>query len=652
MKFCPYCGELLPTPKAKFCPECGQRLVLPAESVQQPPASTVRTQQTFQEETKRPTPEELWQQAISEEQEEISFGVQQAVAPDSQEQTAPVQKTVTVAVEENDPYSQQCEEPYEEMKRPDPAERWNQAISEEEEEISFGVQQAVAADSQEQTAPVQKAVTVAVEEDDPYTQQYEEPYEEHYDQQAEWEFAIEGFADEFEEEPEQEDPKQGCKRKPIKQPKTIKAKSGIGKIWLIVLLVVILLGGVAGFTGLKMNANKAPEKAVDAFVGAVSSGDTKYVLANIETSGSGLTSAEDAKKMCAAMMENLDMTVLKAHLLASEGDWAGGNDDNYSCFTLKQTKNNLFSQKFVVKVSPVQVNVQTDIKDITLYVDDKKVSAEQTEDGLLLKLSPGTHTVRATYQKYGSEYELGKSEFTSFSATESTTVSVAKNLASAEIELAGIETGLQVLVNGSKADLASNGGFITISPAFEGMKVTVKCDQYSQDFSITGEAQTLSVDYIKELETKYPNAENPSEMTNRQLINSLAPRFYAFYQSYLEAINKWDKNLIKNVSEAYLADLVTKMEAYNQGLLFDFHGLTFDRRSISRSIKDDELYATFDVQADYNYAEKTDSSKWFAGGNFQTVTMHYNAAEGKWEIFGTVIKDSITFSAETFTIKP
>lgn len=590
MKFCPFCGELLPTPEAKFCPECGERLVLPVTPAQPQPTQPQPLEQIPKDETKRPTPEELWQQAISEDEEMMH----QPLQPEPAQQRASVQKVqVNVALDEESSFTE-------------------------------------------------------VEKDDLYP-------DDDYAPEVEHEFIDENFEDELDEYAQQEQPIQNQGNQFFSSSKPSKIKkhsSGISKVWLIILFVIIILAGVAGFAGLKIKAKNAPEKAVNTFVDAVSSGDTKYVLANIETSGSGLTSADDAKKMLSSMAENLDMKKLKGHLLASQGDWVGGNDEKYNCFSLKQTKDSLFSQKFIVKISPVQLTVQTDIKDLTLYVDDKKVDAQPTDGGVVLKLAPGSHKIRATYQKYGPEYELGKTEITSFSTTENPTVSMTKNLATAEIELAGIETGLQILVNGSKTDIKPDDGFVVINPAFTGMKITVKCDQYSQDFDLAADDQTYSVDYIKELETKYPNAENPSEMTNRQLIVSLAPRFYAFYQSYLEAINRWDKKLIKNVSEAYYADLVTKMEAYNQGLLFDFHGLTFDRRSISRTIKEGELYVTFDVQADFNYAEKTDSGKWFAGGNFQTVTMHYNASSQNWEVSGTVIKDKISFSSDTFTIKP
>lgn len=460
-----------------------------------------------------------------------------------------------------------------------------------------------------------------------------------------------------EPEPEEEPAPRGKAKapkrvKPAKTAKSRKPRSGSGKIWAIILAAVLVLTGGASFVVLKMNAAKAPQRAVDAFVAAVAAGDTKYLLANMETSGSGLASAADAKQMCTAMSENLNMTELREHLLAGQGDWAGGNDEAYSSFSLKQTKDTLFSQKFVVKISPIEVLVQTHIEDIALYVNDKAAKAEKTDDGLLLKLSPGTHNLRAVYEQYGPEYELGKAEITSFSATEPNTVLLTKALSKAEIELAGTETGLQFLIDGTKSGLKQTGGFLVLDPAFAGMKITVKCDQYSQDFTLAGGDEVLEVNYIKELEGKSANTQNPAEMTNRQLMNLLAPRFYLFYQSYLEAINQWDKKLITGVSDAYRADLITKMEAYNEGLLFNFNVMTFDRRSISRAVKESELYVTFNIQADFNYAEKTSEGKWFAGGNYQIVTMHYNAAAKTWEVFGTVVKDKLEFSDDTFTIKP
>lgn len=426
--------------------------------------------------------------------------------------------------------------------------------------------------------------------------------------------------------------------------------SGRGKIALVILCALLLLGALAGFLVLQMSAGKAPMKAAKAFADAVNTGDSAYVLANIETSGSGLVSSGDVKKMMDSMRENLDMKALRDHLVATHSGEAGSTNDTYSCFVLKQTKDTLFSQKFVVQIKPVQVSVKTSVDDMALYVDDKKAKAEKSESGLVLKLAPGAHTLHAVYEAYGPEYELGKSEVLSFSATEPEEITVTKNLATVEIELAGTETGVQVLIDNVKTKIAPVGGFVELSPAFAGMTVTVKCDQYTQDFAIeTSGDHSLAVDYLTKAEQ---GAATPAEMTNRQLITSAAPGFYSFYQSYLEAINRWDKKLIKNVSDDYLKDAIVKMETYNKDLMFNFHGMTFDRRSLERKVTQGELYVTFRVQVDYDYAYKSDNSKWFAGGNFQKVTMHYDTAKKAWEVYGSEVSDKMTFSEDVFTINP
>lgn len=453
----------------------------------------------------------------------------------------------------------------------------------------------------------------------------------------------------YDNSPQAKEPVQ--KARPEKAARVKRQPSGKGKIFLVIVCSLLLLVCAAGYLVLTMNAKKAPAQAAKAFVTAVSDSDYAYVLENIETAGSGLSSAAGVKKLVAAMQENMDMNALRSHLTAPEGDIAAGYEESYSCFGLKQTKDSLFSQKFVVKLSPVQVAIQTAVDDMTLYVDDKKVQVQKSESGLTLKTPPGTHKLRAVYEAYGPEYELGLSEFTSFSAKEPQEVTVTKNLATAEVELAGTETGVQVLIDNVKTSIEPQGGFIELSPAFVGMQVSIKCDQYTQDFTVSsGGDHSFVVDYIAQVEAQGGIA--PAEMSNRQLINSAAPRFYSFYQSYLEAINVWDKKLIKNVSADYLVDVVQKMEAYNKDLLFNFHGMTFDRRSLSRSVKEGEFFVSFNVKVDFNYAYKSDNSKWFAGGNYQGVTMHYLPAAKDWEVYGSTVKDQMQLSDDVFTINP
>lgn len=464
-------------------------------------------------------------------------------------------------------------------------------------------------------------------------------------------------ADESYEDYEREIPKVRAEKvKPQKEPRVKVKGKGIGavKIIIIVLITAILLGCFAGFAALKINAGKAPQNAVDEFIAAVSAGDTQYMLAHMETGDSGLASAEDAKLMCAAMTENLNLVDFKAHLLAADGDWAGGSDERYSAFSFKQTKDSLFFQKFAVVVSPIEVVVHTAIEDITLYVDDKPVKTSESADGLKLMLPPGAHAIRAVYEEYGSEYELGAADVISFSKTQPSSVSVTEKLASAEIELSGLETNLQVLINGDKTDIKAEGGFIVLNPVFSGMTITVKCDEYTEEFDIgTGSVQEFSVEYIEEQEAKeQEDGAAPGEMTNRELLETLAPRFYSFYLSYLQAINVWDATLIHGVSEQYKSELITKMETYNKGLVFNFNEMIIDRRSMSRETKDGEMYASFNIRAVYNYAEKEKPDTWLAGGNYQIVTMHFDKDIGDWVVAGTAVKDAMNFSDDTFTIKP
>ncbi|MEG0273399.1 MAG: zinc ribbon domain-containing protein [Hydrogenoanaerobacterium sp.] len=442
----------------------------------------------------------------------------------------------------------------------------------------------------------------------------------------------------------------------IPQTKVKKRGIGVGKVIIIMVITAILLALCAGYVIMKLTAKKAPEKAVDDFISAVSAGDTQYVLRHIKSTDGKNINTESAKKLCTDMTENMNMTAFRGHLLSKIGYGDADADALYSAFNFVQTENSLLSQSFTVELANIKVLVHTAVPDAELYVDDKLVKAVPDESGSIsLSLLPGRHSICAVYTGYGAEYELGKADVVSFSANEQAEASVSDKLASAEIELSGLENNLQVIINGNPVKTDTTGGFIVLNPVFSGMELTVKCDEYSEKFTMGGGvSQQYKVSYIaKREEEQDKEGDTPvGKMTNRQLIETLAPQFYAYYRSYLEAINVWDATIIHGVSDEYRAEVIKKMEDYNQGLMFNFNEMTVDRRSVVRETKDGEFYVKFNVYADFNYAKKGKEENWLAGGNYQVVTMHYNKDILGWEVSGISVKDNLKLSDDVFTIKP
>ena len=418
------------------------------------------------------------------------------------------------------------------------------------------------------------------------------------------------------------------------------------------LAALVLVGGGAGFAVLKLRQNDAPARAAQRFAESVYTGDTKYVLSHMETAGSGLTSAESVAAMCASIRESIPQGQLESHLLAMGDTMAPGYSEALGSLQMREVENGLFSQKFSVRVAAVPVLIRTEIDDASLYVDGARATPTPVAEGLLLELAPGRHELRAAYEEYGKEYELGNAVVNTFSSAKQE-VTLTQNTASVAIELAGVESNLSVSVDGRGIHVPQNVGWLTLNPAFVGMQIELVCDEYTQIITIEAPGkQTMAVDYIETMVQQNPGGRNPEPamLTNRQLAEKLGKRFYTCYRSYLEASNTGNEALIRDADENYKAALIRNMNDYNSGYRFDFKSIEVDYRSVTRFVEEDKQFATVRVEVLYNYTKRTGDLNWLAGFNRQDVTLLYDEARGDWLVYGSNVDDTLTLSEDTFTV--
>lgn len=420
----------------------------------------------------------------------------------------------------------------------------------------------------------------------------------------------------------------------------------------VFLLALVLIGGAAGFAVLKLREGDAPARAAERFAASVYTGDTKYVLAHMETSGSGLASAEDVAAMCEAIKEAVAQKQLEQHLLTQGDTMAHGYSEALSSLQMREVKSGLLSQKFAVRVAAVPVLVRTGIDESALYVDGERKTPTPVSEGLLLELAPGKHELRAAYEEYGKEYELGTATVSSFSsATQEVTLS--QSTASVSIELSGVESNLAVKVDGRAIRPEHSGGWVTLDPAFVGMEIELTCDEYAQSIDITSPGkQIISVDYITVMQDKNPGGRdpNPDLLTNRQLAEKLGKRFYTCYRSYLEASNSGNEGLIRDADEAYKVALISNINNFNSGYLFEFKSIEADYRSVTRFEEDEKQFATVRVEVLYNYTKRTGEPNWLAGFNRQDVTLVYDETRSDWLVYGSKVDDSLVLTEDTFTV--
>lgn len=441
------------------------------------------------------------------------------------------------------------------------------------------------------------------------------------------------------------------------RPKRRKKQPGRGRTLVTVLCVVLvmaLLGG--GAFGLMYLSKNGPKKAAAQFAQALAQGDVVYIQSHLAMSDKAFANADSVSKLCQALAATVPQKTLEAHLAALDDSAAVGYNPQLNCLAMVKS-GGLLGGKYYLEIDWVPVAVETQVGEVTFLVDG--VAMEPTpgegdwEGSQMLYLLPGNHTIQAVAEVGGMDYPLGEEQISAFSTETRKIRSFTKEEGSVRIELAGTETNLQVLVDGKDAGLKAKRGMVIVEPSFKDMAITLTCDQYTQEIKATGgRSQQVAVEAIAKAEAE-PVPKNPEEMTNRQLMDAVAPQYFAFYTSYLEATNKWDPKLVTNLYAGYADVQMQKMTNYNQGLLFELIWIKADRESIVRGKLDDGFTVAFYVETktEYQYKDK-DDKQWYAGGNKQEVTMRYNEKNKKWELCASKMNDELTLSENLLTYDP
>ena len=427
------------------------------------------------------------------------------------------------------------------------------------------------------------------------------------------------------------------------KPRRVKKSAG-RSFALPMIYILAVAAAAAGAVGLWLNTRTAPQKAAAQFVRAVEARDVSYIREHLQDQNTYEVTDQGLELMCRSAEAEKLLQALESHLLAQGVSSQEGYLPGLDSFVMEESRSGL-RREYEFAIRPVLVQVETGLPEVTLTVDGQSARYTSNSDGAVsLRLLPGTHTVEASFDGYGPSYSLGGESFTSFSSSEGVTLRLGEDAASVSIELAGNETGLSVKLNGSESGIQPEAGRVTITPAFEGMEIALSCDQYAERFSVgAGKEQSFEVGWIHETEKKNPGPTSlaPADITNRQLAAAGSQLFYRFYLSYLEAINLWDESLITGVSAGYKDELLQKMEANNKDYLFDFKWMEIDKDTVDRYTEEGKTYAEFGAEVYYEYSYKEDQSMWYAGGNFQWVTLLYNETSRRWEVAGTRVYDSM-----------
>lgn len=464
-------------------------------------------------------------------------------------------------------------------------------------------------------------------------------------------------------EPDGEEPrkqvkqvKHSPKKKRRKKHMFIQKKTSSRAVLILSGIVLGALVVVFACIGLFMSLGSStatPEKAAETFVKAITSQNLQFLTENTQKRGGGAVSNSDMKILCDTFPKE-DGEKLKKHLLSLGDTSDPGYSSAYSCLSLEEQSSEDKKTGYILRLLTYPVFIETQAEGITYYVDDIAADSSATGGGVLLQVLPGRHTVKAVFEAYDKSYEAGTASVSSFSTEQVKIDSLGKNAGKLDILLAGLETDLQVMVDGIHLNIDDNGGIITLDPAFDGMKVSIVCDQYAEDYTVNADAeQVFTPSWVSDMEKQNMDLDNlaPDALTNNQLIQHVASVYDAFYASYLEATNQWDPNLIINIDPSYRENLVYRMETYNKDILFDLLTINVDRRSFRRRNSGDVAYVDFYVENVYNYAFKKEPDKVFAGGNLQTVTAVYDAESGKWLIHTAKIDDELQLSKDLITYK-
>ncbi len=413
---------------------------------------------------------------------------------------------------------------------------------------------------------------------------------------------------------------------------------------ILLALVILLVVGVVKLLPLLFYGDPSTRaQAAAQFVRAVHSENITYLNENVRFQTGESLSEQQWKDFCAALKET-DKRELEKHLAAEQAAAEEGYREALSALSVEED-----TAGFMVEVAPFTVEVESQVPQLVFYVDEQRTIALSSQNGYTLKLLPGTHKLRASYEAYDRPYQLGEATVTSFSKEPTALDDLVSNLVQAEIQFSGLETNLQVSVDGVLITEKPVGGSLRINPAFQGMVIDVTCDQYTEQFTLSSDgAQSLITQFAKDLETNNADYGDPApdKMTNRQLADYLGNLYYQFYSDYLRAINEQNTSLLSNTSEDYKAVLVERIQTFNRNMLFDLKQVKMDRRSLTRREEGERYYVDFWVENVYNYSYRSDPNTPFSGGNLQEITAQYLPEQNRWIISSTQMNDDLVLSID------
>ena len=438
----------------------------------------------------------------------------------------------------------------------------------------------------------------------------------------------------------------GRSRSPREEEPDDKARRPVSPAALIlagVLFVALVVAGIIFFHTL--STKKGQQAAAD-FATALAQTDLSYLEGRLAMPDTTLWEEGVLEGICQDLNSTVPQKTVENHLKTMGDSSKLGYNSQLSALTVVRS-GSVLTAKYYLQIQMIPVTILTDLQDLTFQVDGRDTAAEAVEGGYTLMVPPGSNKVEAFGELSGSRQSMGSAQVDTFAAQPVTLSGFASDSSALRVELAGTETNLKVLVNGVESAITPQRGILVISPVSKGMVVTVKCDQYSQDFTVQSEqGEKVQVDLVD----NPTDTQDPAQMTNRQLIEEIAPQYYTFYTSYLEATNQWDESLIKQVYEGYREELVQRMETYNAGLTFKLIDLSVDRESVKRGTMDGAMTVSFYIETTthYQYKDKEDK-QWYAGGNLQEITMRYNEDKDQWETAYTRIDDSLVLSDDLIT---
>lgn len=422
-------------------------------------------------------------------------------------------------------------------------------------------------------------------------------------------------------------------------------------VWAAASLIFLTAIGL-GLT-LFMGGN-TPEQFVSQYIEAVEDGKTDYIAQHTRRQVEEDFKPGQLDKIYKDLMAFGNIEDFQTHLLTSLGEESPDNAP-YSCFRLTDSKGFMGRKVYQVEIGDVQAGYSTNLPSMAVLDNGTSLTVQQEGTQVQFYTLPGQHRIEGIYQEYGQDYPVGSQEFVSFSLEPFRLEEMSKSFSQVEIQLTGQETNVKLLVNGQPTRLIPQNNFLIVNPAFEGMELVVKCDQYAQKFFVTDKKQQSFEPLYAPIIIDDVNAEldphylRPEQMTNQQMVSIAGESFFSYYQSYLKSINQWNTHYLENVYPDSMAQVIHKMETNNKDFLFRLKSVAVDTDSGVRYLMGKDLYLDFYVKVSYDYAYRNggekDTKKWYADGNIQKVTMIYPQNKKRWFVYDSKI-DSTGYIGE------